>query len=182
MGFRQDVGNLLNKYLFGLPEYKPEQITTVKVTEQPLAKKEEKQPFMPITTGARSSAETGIATFAPSNKLVEIPPDFAIEYLTTMENLVAFSSDVSYALDNIVSLGNTPHEIFFADSVPEKKQKEMRLHLKLVEKNWYAFSGGQRSIKGDLLTQVVINGALSSEVVPKEDLSGVKKVARVALK
>lgn len=137
--------------------------------------------FLPVS-GGRSSQPTNVVTFAPTNKLNSIPPDFAVEYLEALEHLAAYNSDISYALDNIVHLANTPHEVYFSDKVPKKKQLEMRLHLKLRESAWYEFSGGERSLKADLLTQVVINGALSAEVVPNDKLTGVEQVIRVAPK
>lgn len=137
--------------------------------------------FLPFT-GGRSSVPEIVSTFAPSTKLVEIPPDFAIEYLSTLENLAAYNSDISYALDNIVQLANTPHSIEFADSVSESQAKIMKLHLKAKEASWYSNSGGLRSLKADLLAQVVINGALSSEAVPDEKLRGIKQVVRVSPK
>src|SRR5690606_35523303 len=46
-------------------------------------------------------------------------------------------------------------------------------------KSWYNFSEGLDSLIGDLLAQIVISGAISREIVPNNDLSGVKKVVAV---
>lgn len=137
--------------------------------------------FLPVS-GGRSSQPSNIVTFAPSNQLASIAPDFAIEYLEAIEHLAAYNADISYALDNIVQLATTPHDVFFSDKVPEKLQNEMRTHLKLKEAAWYEFSGGERSLKSDLITQIVINGALSAEIVPNDKLNGVEQVVRVAPK
>jgi len=99
-----------------------------------------------------------------------------------MEHLAVFSPDVSYALDNIVQLANTDHDIVFADTVPKAQAKEMKAFLKIEEKKWYHNSGGQRSLKSDLIAQVVINGALSAEIIPLPDLSAIKQIARVSPK
>lgn len=137
--------------------------------------------FLPVS-GGRSSVPELVSSFAPSNRLVEIPPDFAVEYLSTLENLAAYNSDISYALDNIVQLANTPHSIEFSDKVSERQAKEMRVHLKAKEASWYANSGGFRSLKADLLAQIVINGALSAEAYPDEKLKGIKQIVRVSPK
>lgn len=136
---------------------------------------------MPTSDGGRSSVPD-INTFAPATKLTEIPPDFAVDYLTTLENLAAYNADFSYAVDNIIQLANTPHDIYFSDKVPEKKKKEMLAWIRENEGGWYMFSGGIRSLKADLLAQVAINGALSAECVPNERLDNIKQVVRVAPK
>lgn len=146
----------------------------------------EKAIAKPITSG-RSSVPNHVSTFAPRGGLEEIPPDFAIEFLTTLENLAAFNSDISYALDNLVQLANTPHEITFSDKVSDEDAKEMRLFLKENEGGWYQFSGGMHSLKSDLLTQVIINGALSAEIIPGSKRRNglpdhVKQVVRIAPK
>lgn len=138
-------------------------------------------PFVPVS-GGRSSEPEFINTFAPSNKLTEIPHDFAVEYLITLENLAAYNSDISYALDNIVQLANTNHIIEFPDGISDVQKNKMKAHLKSVEKNWYANGSGTRSLKGDLLTQIVINGALSAEIVPNIKLKGIEQVFRVSPK
>lgn len=137
---------------------------------------------LPVT-GGRSSVPDQVATFAPlGNGLLEVPPDFPIIYLSTLENLAAYHPDVSYAIDNIIQLANTEHDISFDDSIPDRIQIKMRAHLKAVEGTWYQNSSGISSLKADLLAQVAINGALSAEWVPKIDLSGVKQAVKVGVK
>lgn len=137
--------------------------------------------FVPTVAG-RSSQPELVSTFAPTNKLVEIPPDFAREYLITLENLAAYNSDISYALDNIVQFANTEHEIFFSDKIPAKLIAKMKDELLIAEQKWYENSSGMRSLKGDLLAQIVINGALSAEAYPTERLDGIYQVVRVSPK
>lgn len=137
--------------------------------------------FIPIV-GARSSVPDNINTFAPNNKLVRIEPDFPVEWLDTMQNLAAYNPDISYAIDNIIQLANTEHDIYFSDKVKDSEQKKMKAHLKEVEGNWYQNSGGIRSLKADLLVQIAVNGALSGEIIPNEKLKGVKQVVKVDVK
>lgn len=137
--------------------------------------------FMPVA-GKRSSVPDVVNTFAPANKLQEIPHDFAVEYLATLENLAAYNDYFSYAVDNIIQLANTDHEIYFPDTVSAKDQKAMRLLLKSNEKKWYNNSSGISSLKADLLAQLVINGALSAEFIPDKKLEKIEKVVRVSPK
>jgi len=134
------------------------------------------------TGNAGRSSDPTWKGFVPSQKLQEVPIDFAREWFTTMEHLAIYNQDVGYALDNIVQMANTNHEITFSDTVSEKVAAEMREFLKVEEKRWYSHSGGMRSMKADLLTQLVINGALSAEIIPDRTLSFVKQVVRVAPK
>jgi len=136
---------------------------------------------MPISDGQRSSMPT-FAGFVPTTKLQPVTLDFAREWFSTMEHLAVYNPDVAYALDNIVQLANTDHEITFSDEVTADQAREMKKFLRTEEKKWYHHSGGQRSLKSDLISQVVINGALSAEIIPLPDLSGVKQIARVSPK
>jgi len=186
MALLDDFGNILFRNFTNGRIYKTmmsglSKPTTVIQQKKTVTLKEEKKPFFPTGT-TRSSVEPVVTSFSSNYKLSEVKPEFAIEYLATLENLAAFNADVSYAVDNIVSLANTPHEIIFSDKVPEAKQKEMRTYLNEVENSWYAHSDGKRSLKGDLIAQAVINGAISAEIIPADDLRSLKKVVRVSPK
>lgn len=137
--------------------------------------------FLPVS-GGRSSQPDALNTFAPKNKMQEIPLDFSVEWLDTLENLAAYNSDIGYALDNIVQLANTPHDIYFDDNVKESDIPKMKAHLIEREKEWYENSGGLRSLKADLLAQIVINGSLSAEAYPDKKLKGIEQVVRIAPK
>lgn len=137
--------------------------------------------YIPVS-GGRSSQPDAISTFAPQNKLTEIPVDFSVEWLSTLENLAAYHSDISYALDNIVQLASTPHDIYFSDKIKPKQAIEMKKYLAEKENNWYECSSGVSSLKSDLLTQIVINGALSAEAYPDKNLKGIEQIVRIAPK
>jgi hypothetical protein len=136
---------------------------------------------LPIT-GGRSSVPDVYGTAAPATQLIEIPPDFPVEFLATLENLCAYNPDISYALDNIVQLANTEHEIFFSDKITSAKAIKMKAFLKERSAGWYAYGGGERSLKADLLTQVATNGALSAEIIPTAKLDRIKQIVRVRVK
>lgn len=133
---------------------------------------------MPISDG-RSSVPDVFNSFAPTSKLQEVPPDFSIEYHDTLKNLASYNADFSYAVDNIVQLGNTKHQITFSDKVSDSQAREMLDYLKLNESSWYGFSDGQRGLKADALSQVAIHGCLSIENIPDKGLKGIKQVVRV---
>lgn len=136
--------------------------------------------FIPVA-GARSSVPTHLATFAPG-KLQEIPNNFSVEYLSTLENLAAYDEYISYAVDNVVQLANTEHDIEFPDNISDSEKKKMLKIIRKNEENWYENSGGIGSLKADLLVQIVINGVLSAEFIPDKKLEKILKVVRVAPK
>ncbi len=113
-------------------------------------------------------------------------PDFNIELIGAIETLAKYNGDVSYAVENIVSLGNTvgrfPSNISFDDSIPDALQKEMIKILKDETKDWYAYSGGLNSLVNDLFVQAAVSGAISAEIVPNSRLDGVSKIVMVAPK
>lgn len=133
-------------------------------------------------SGGRVSAPDGVPSFMPNSGLTPIASDFALEWLDTLENLCSYHPDVSYAMDNIVQLANTKHKIAFADGTSDSLQREMLQYINENESKWYDFSGGGRGLKADILAQTVINGALSAEVVPAEDMKSLYQVYRVAPK
>lgn len=111
---------------------------------------------------------------------IEIKPDFNIEMLRVMENYAVSNESFSQALDNIVQLGNTEHDIIFSNNVSDSLQRELLDVIDDVENRWYEFGEGVSSLKGDLLTQVAINGCLSAESVPdSRKLYGIDNIVRV---
>jgi SPP1 gp7 family putative phage head morphogenesis protein len=140
-------------------------------------KSEIKSGFMPIQGGVRVSED---ATTQFHSKLGAIPPDFAIEWFDTLVNLAAYNEDVSYALDNLVQLSNTKHEIIYSDSVSESIRKNLNELITDNQNSWYNNSEGIRSLKSDLLAQAVIFGAISAEIVPTLKLDNIHQVFRVS--
>ena len=129
--------------------------------------------------GGRSSVNESQGNLLP-NANSPISTDYPFYLLKILENLSIYNRHVSYAVDNIVSLANTPMDIYFADTVSDAETKAMKQHLKVVESQWYEFSEGRNSLTNDMLTQIAINGAVSVESVIKKNLSGIKKVVRVS--
>lgn len=135
-----------------------------------------------VKSGRQSVAEGSEQFQGYMERMMKLKPDFKLEVLSAIEHLAMYHSDVSYAVDNIVSLSNTPFQVYFLDTVSDEQAKEMKLHLKRRSKDWYAHSGGLNSMVNDLLAQASIFGALSAESIPNDDLTGVKKNVLVSPK
>lgn len=146
---------------------------------QPLVKKLQEGAELP-TKGERQTEPTGVNLF--SSLVAEfqaISPDFPVQLLPILENLAMYNSDVSYAVTNIIELGNTPYTVYFDDKIPEAQSKEMSLFLST--KNDKIYRGGLNSLINDLLSQIAITGVASVELVPNERLDDIKEVVLVAV-
>lgn len=124
-------------------------------------------------SGERSSIPdiNGMVT-GYKDAVAQISPEFAIELLPALEHLAKHNADISYAVDNIVQLGSTDFAVEFSDEVSDDMAKKMNLHLATVSKRWYNYSDVNGLVR-DLLTQVVVTGAVSAEIVPDAKLKGV---------
>lgn len=139
-------------------------------------------PALPVKGGRQTTPEGMISLSSFFAEMQMTSPDFNIQLLNGLEKLAIYHSDFSYAVENIVTLGNTPFKISFDDKVPEKLEAEM--HAVLTERMdyWYSFSGGINSLINDLLAQAAINGAISGEIVPTLSLDGIDEVVKVSPK
>jgi len=135
---------------------------------------------MPVS-GGRSSVPEGDTSILDLllGEVSLITPEFQIELIKIIQHLCIYNPDVSFALDNIVQLANTPYDISFNDGLPDTQVTEMKAELNRVQNNWYAYSGGIQCLRNDILAQIAISGALSSEMVPEDNLTGIKKVVLV---
>lgn len=137
---------------------------------------------LPMKSG-RSSIPDGVSLLSMMvNEVSAVKPEYPIEFIKALEHLGMNNADVSYAVDNIVQLGFAKYEICFEDSVSDKLKKEMMAFLKYRSKSWYGFDEGLGSLIRDLLAQVAITGAVSGEMVPNDNIDGVKKVVLVTPK
>ena len=137
---------------------------------------------LPIKVGRQSMPEGAGTIGSLFNELALIDPDFPIQVLETVESLAKYNPDVSLAVENIITLGNTPQKVTFDESVSERDVKLMNARLATKGKSWYAHSGGINSLINDLFAQVAINGAVSAEAIPDNSLEGIKKAVMVAPK
>ena len=110
------------------------------------------------------------------NNYALVTPQFLTELIPLIRGLAQGNPDVSQALHNIVSLGNTGHKIFFDRQVKEKLVDEMRNHLVNKRKKWAPGQAGMDGLVNKLFSQLLIGGALSSEAVIEESLEGIRSV------
>ena len=139
---------------------------------------EDETNVLPVSAGRSSIATHDTLMMMVSNYVV-VAPKYRLEMIEAIENLAIYNPDVSNAIENI-GLANTPFKIKFDTKVPDRLAKEMQEHITMVTKNWYGFSDGINGLSNDLLAQAGTGGALSFEAIPKNDLSGVKKIVLVS--
>lgn len=155
---------------------------TISDAQTLLKKKEDIDIELPVK-GGRSTVPDSVGLLSILfNEFGTINPEFNVEYLKALEHLAMFNADLSLAVENVVSLGNTEFRIEFDDKVPAEMSKEMNALIRQKARKWYKNSEGLHSLVNDLLAQVSITGVVSAEIVPDNDLSGVKKVVIVSPK
>lgn len=140
---------------------------------------------VPVGGGRTTLPESGGTLENFIDGLYVSEPDFNIKLLDALETLARYHPDLSHAVSNIKELGHTNYSITFDDNVPDTIQSKMKKRIKTKTKesnDWYSFSGGVGVLINDLFSQLAISGALSAEIIPEDDLSGVKKVAKVSPK
>lgn len=107
-----------------------------------------------------------------------IKNEIPIEILKILAHLSKYNGDVSNAVENVVSLGNTKDTITLDAGLSPKQSQKIIKDLRKKAKLWY--SGGLPALKGDLLKQVAVFGCISAEIVPMANLKGVYKVVLVS--
>lgn len=135
---------------------------------------------LPTSAGRSSQPENVSLLSAIYQELAQVKPEWNIEFLKALEFLGMHNADVSYAVDNIVQLGNTDYNVTFDDAVSPEQAKEMKAYLAAKSRTWYKHSEGVNSLINDLLAQVAITGVVSAEIVPDDGLTGVGKVVLVS--
>lgn len=103
-----------------------------------------------------------------------VTPNFVFETIPVIRQLCQVNPDFSQALDNMVQLGNTGHEISFDESVDPKLVNKMRAHLINRQKVWAKKEGGMQGMVNKFISQICIGGAQSVEWVPLDNLKGLK--------
>lgn len=151
-----------------------------KVLDESLEYKTKKR-VLPLMPGGRVS-QVNITDFSfdtLSKGLKMVKPAFLFEAIPVIRKLSIVNPNVSQALDNIVSLGNTGHRIKFDDAVPTEQVTLMKRHLDRKKLDWSEGTAGMDGLVNKMIAQVMIGGALSNEWIPQMDLRGIKKVALI---
>lgn len=142
-------------------------------------KQEEGDASLPVKGGRVSISDNANTLGNFFNGLALTNPSFNIQALKALENLAQHHPEVSKAVENIVTLANTERTITFKGVESETQEEEMLRHLNKRERTWYSHSSSSSGLVNDLLAQTVVYGALSAEIVPRLDLTGVDKVVTV---
>lgn len=131
----------------------------------------------PISGGRDSVPDTGTLMDVILNEIAIVESDYPFELIDVLYHLATFNDDLSYAVDNIIQLGNTEYTIEFEDSISDETTRLMQQELEMCEKSWYL--GGVNSLINDALGQAAITGAVSLEAIPSNSLDGIKRVVQV---
>lgn len=132
---------------------------------------------MPATGGRSSQPIVGNFLQVLIDEANDIGADFPLEMLKVCTHLAKYNGDVSYAVDNIVQLGNTPFAVTFDDGVSQKQAIKLNKFLNVATKKIYP--GGINSLINDLYAQMAITGALSAEKIPNLAITEIAQVAIV---
>ena len=104
---------------------------------------------------------------------------FLVEVIPVIRSLMMHNPDVSQAIHNIVTLGNTGHKVFFDRRVPDEMVDQMRNHLANKRKDWASGQAGMNGLINKFFSQILVGGALSFEAVVNQKLTGVESVILV---
>ncbi len=164
--------------LFGLPVFSWGEETSPSSLAPP-----DSRVIGPITSGGRSS-QPDFALDSSMLSLLEgqvklVGKEFSDEVIPVIRKLCYGHPDLSQALDNIVQLGNTGHQIQFSADVNEKEAFKMIQHLDQRRLEWSQGTAGMDGLVNKMVAQVMIGGALSNEWVPEANLKGVKNVIMI---
>ena len=80
-------------------------------TQQQYVKEE--QVALPVNGGRETVPEGFGDIHSLFEDMAVATPEFELKLITVLQHLAKYNADLSYALDNIVQLGNTPYKISF---------------------------------------------------------------------
>jgi hypothetical protein len=100
--------------------------------------------------------------------------DFIVGVIPIIRKLMKINPDVGQAINNIVSLGNTGHKIYFDRGISPEMVDKMRNHIENKKLIWSAGCAGMDGLINKMFTQVLVGGASSGEWVPNRQLNGLE--------
>lgn len=109
-----------------------------------------------------------------NKKWTVVSPSYIREMIPVIRQLMVMNTDVGQAIHNIVTLGNTGHQVFFDRKVPVDQVDAMRNHLLNKRKEWAPGSAGIDGLVNKWFSQILVSGALSNEWVPNKNLTGIE--------
>lgn len=126
------------------------------------------------TEGGRSSVNNNRNLLPDS--LSPSTTSFPLHLLPILESLSIYNRYISYAVDNIENLANTEFKIEFDENISEERANIFRTHLESKLNEWYGFSVGGNSLTNDLIRQLAVYGAISSEREPSKNLTTIERI------
>lgn len=110
---------------------------------------------------------------------IDVTPSYIREMIPIIRQLMMKNEDVGQAIHNIVTLGNTGHQIHFDRKRTPAEVDAMRNHIKNRYEDWSSGQAGMDGVVNRLIAQGLICGALSAEWVPNQNLSGIENIILV---
>ena len=99
--------------------------------------------------------------------------EFNPQLLKLLGDLAIHHPKISLAISNI-KLANTKFHIYFDDSVPARKQRQMRSYLESRMNSW--FMGSKEVLVDTLFYQLAVKGCISVDRVIAGNLSGISRM------
>ncbi len=100
-----------------------------------------------------------------------------VELATTVRKAYPYIQNLALAISDLVQLTNTGHQIYFDPDVKPEMVNKMRQDILDSSKEWLDGGAGIGSIVNKMISQIYVGGALSTEWVPSNDLSGIDQTA-----
>lgn len=108
-----------------------------------------------------------------------ISPDFELNSIPIIRCLVKEHPILSQALTTMVELANTGYNIKFDASVSSEEAVIMQRYIEKSSRQWADTDANIHGLINKKIAQVIVSGALSSEWIPKYDLTGISTNALV---
>lgn len=131
-------------------------------------------PAIPPSRTTEAPDEGYSYSFENDKRLVQ--PGYQFEIIPVIRKLSLNNQSLSQALQNIVSLANTGHQLFFDSGVKPEQIDKMRTHLEEKANNWQYGIAGTHGLANKFFHQAMISGATCQEVVPNLKMDGIYRV------
>lgn len=168
----------INKIQETIAPLTAEQFAQMGLIKEPL-ESAKKTPARPIDLPSGRSSAPPKQTFDGINKYFDdklglIDTDYDRNIIPNIRKLCKVNPDMSQALQNVVTLGNTGHTIHFDPAVSDEQAKAMRDHITNKHKQWASGLAGADGMVNRMFSQIMIGGAVSNEWVPNVDLTSIE--------
>lgn len=104
-----------------------------------------------------------------------VTPSYRQDLIPLIRDLYKVNPDMSIALQDMMKLSNTQHQINFPNNTA-KEAGAMRDHLKEASKKWSRYSAGINGLVNKMIVQCLVGGAISIECVPNLKLNGLSTI------